>query len=265
VIEKRPGRGCSTSATASSPRRCNTRRARSGRDVPCGGGGDGRRPGRDRHGDAVREWQDGRGACRPLFGWPPGERRSVGFELATPHLAALGPAVVAEVVLRYVAVGGAVQQRTLTLPVVVNAVSAQEAATLAPDVAVREQVLVLRATRARDEAVELLDGGGVAAAAALLGETASELPHAGLRAAVALAGARGRGRWPSRRWRRRWPPSTPRRSPARACATGHGPPDAGVARVGRSSSPRPPSEPVVVAITSLQRGPDVPSPERRSG
>ena len=88
-----------------------------------------------------------------------GEKRRVVFELHVPHLAALGPAPVAEIVLRYVSVGAKVEQHELTIPLAVNLVSADEAAASAPDLAVREEVLVLKAARARDEAIRLADAG----------------------------------------------------------------------------------------------------------
>ena len=88
-----------------------------------------------------------------------GEKRRVVFELHVPHLAALGPAPVAEIVLRYVSVGAKVEQHELTIPLAVNLVSADEAAASAPDLEVREEVLVLKAARARDEAIRLADAG----------------------------------------------------------------------------------------------------------
>jgi hypothetical protein len=82
---------------------------------------------------------------------------------------------VADLVVRYVSVGEVVAEHTLTVPVAVNLVSADEAAASAPDLEVREEVLVLQAARARGEAVRLADEGDGAAAARLLGETASAL------------------------------------------------------------------------------------------
>jgi hypothetical protein len=61
-------------------------------------------------------------------------------------------------------------------------VSASEAAAVAADGAVREQVLVLKAARARDEAVTLTDAGNPRAARDLLRTAAADL-----RAAVLLA------------------------------------------------------------------------------
>jgi Ca-activated chloride channel homolog len=57
-----------------------------------------------------------------------GERRRVVLALHLPHLAALGPVRVADLVVRYVAVGEEVAEHTLTVPVAVNLVSADEAA-----------------------------------------------------------------------------------------------------------------------------------------
>jgi len=120
-----------------------------------------------------------------------GERRRVVLALRIPHLAALGPRRVAELVLRFTAVGEAIEQRTLTIPVVANAVSAAEAARVSPDPDVREEVLVLRSARARDEAIRLADAGDVEGALGAIEATASELRAAGLTAeADELAGER---------------------------------------------------------------------------
>ena len=111
-----------------------------------------------------------------------GERRRVVLRLRIPHLAALGPCVVAELVLRFTSVGETIEQRTTTIPVVANVVSAEEAAAVAPDAEVREEVLVLRAARVRDEAIRLADDGRTVEAIAAVAETASELEAAGLAA-----------------------------------------------------------------------------------
>jgi Ca-activated chloride channel family protein len=113
-----------------------------------------------------------------------GERRRVVLELRIPHLAALGPCSVAELVLRFTGVGDAIEQRTLTIPVVANAVSAAEAANVAPDGEVREEVLVLRSARARDEAIRLADTGDFQGALFSIARTARELRAAGMTAAA---------------------------------------------------------------------------------
>lgn len=107
-----------------------------------------------------------------------GGRRRVVLELAIPHLAALGPARVAELVVRYVAVADGLSHHTLTLPVVVNAVSAEEAARAVPDADVTEEVMLLRAARAQEEAVRRADRGDHAGAGHVLREASAMLAAA---------------------------------------------------------------------------------------
>jgi Ca-activated chloride channel homolog len=93
-----------------------------------------------------------------------GDRRRIVLALHVPRLAELGVATIADLVVRYVSVGDEVAEHVLTLPIVVNAVSAQEAAAAGPDAEVHEEVLVLKSARARDEAIVLADAGDVAGA-----------------------------------------------------------------------------------------------------
>jgi Ca-activated chloride channel family protein len=109
-----------------------------------------------------------------------GERRRVVLALRIPHLAALGPCVVAELVLRFTFVGETIEQRTETIPVVANAVTAAEAARVAPDSEVREEVLVLRSARVRDDAIRLADEGRFDEALAAVEATARDLERSGL-------------------------------------------------------------------------------------
>lgn len=109
-----------------------------------------------------------------------GETRRIVFALHIPDLAALGPASVAELVLRWVSVGEQIAQHELSVPVVVNAVSAAEAAAVGPDPEVREQVLVLKAAKARDEAIRLADRGEYDEARRLVSGLSSELRRSGL-------------------------------------------------------------------------------------
>jgi len=118
-----------------------------------------------------------------------GETRRVCLALHVPHLAALGPATIAELVVRYVSVGDEIAEHTLTVPVVANVVSAAEARTAAPDDEVREEVLVLKAARARDEAVRLADEGRHAEARQVLGDAALELRASAPSLPPALAAA----------------------------------------------------------------------------
>jgi len=104
-----------------------------------------------------------------------GETRNVVFQLHIPHLAALGPIAVAELTLRYVTVGVEVASHEEAIPLVVNAVSASDAAAAVPDADVRRHVIVLASARARDEAIRMTDAGDAAAAHRLLRRTARDL------------------------------------------------------------------------------------------
>ena len=109
-----------------------------------------------------------------------GERRRVVFRLQVPALQELGVAKVADLVLRYVSVDDGIEQHELTIPVAVNLVSASEAAAAAPDLEVREEVLVLAAAQARDEAIRLADEGRFDDAQAVLHDTAEKLRASGM-------------------------------------------------------------------------------------
>ena len=66
------------------------------------------------------------------------------------------------------------------MPVVVNLVSADEAAAAAPDFEVTEEVLVLKAAQARDEAMRLADAGDFDAARRIVLTTQQQLRLAGM-------------------------------------------------------------------------------------
>jgi Ca-activated chloride channel family protein len=87
------------------------------------------------------------------------EIRRLVFELHIPHLAALGPRRVADVVLRYVTVGDHAQMHEVVIPMTVNVVDAATAATSPPDQDVTEQVTILRAAESRKRAQRLADEG----------------------------------------------------------------------------------------------------------
>ncbi len=87
------------------------------------------------------------------------ETRRVVFALRIPGLGRLGVARVADVVIRHVSVGGEVGLHEVTVPVMVNAVTADEAAQAGPDAEVAEEVLILKAARAQEEAMRLADAG----------------------------------------------------------------------------------------------------------
>jgi Ca-activated chloride channel family protein len=103
------------------------------------------------------------------------ERRRVVFELQIPRLAQLSVATVAQAVVRYVSVGEQVGAHELTLPVVVNAVSAEEAAAAGPDAEVTEEVVILKAARTQDEARRRAMEGDGEGAVRLLRTAAKDL------------------------------------------------------------------------------------------
>ena len=104
-----------------------------------------------------------------------GTRRRVVFELQIPGLGALGPVQVGELVLRYVTVGDEVAAHEVKLPITVNLVSADEAAAVAPDAEVTDEVVILLAAQAQEQARLKADEGDFEAAQQLLSQAAEEL------------------------------------------------------------------------------------------
>ncbi len=103
------------------------------------------------------------------------ERRRVVFTLHTPRLAELGVKKVADVVVRFVSVGDSIEAHTLTVPIAVNLVSADDAARQAVDAEVSEEVVVLLSARAQEEAREMADRGDFDGAKTRLASAASDL------------------------------------------------------------------------------------------
>ncbi len=104
-----------------------------------------------------------------------GERRRIVFSLQIPNVAQLGPARVADVVLRYVEVGEHVAAHERKIPVIVNLVSADEAAAAELDQEVVEEVVLLDAARARKEAALQADAGRFDVAQSMLRDAAVEI------------------------------------------------------------------------------------------
>ncbi|HVL98289.1 MAG TPA: VWA domain-containing protein [Egibacteraceae bacterium] len=104
-----------------------------------------------------------------------GQQLRVVFKLALPSLAALGPAKVADVVLRFVSVGDEVAAHEVTYPLFVNLVSADEAATAVPDAEVVEEVSVLLAARAVEDARHRAEQGDLDGARDVLHDAAEAL------------------------------------------------------------------------------------------
>jgi len=114
-----------------------------------------------------------------------GERRAVVFSLHLPAVADLGVAKVADVVLRYVSLGDQIAAHEVTLPVVVNVVTAEEAAQAEVDHGVVDEVLVLQTAHVRDEARLLADAGDYEAGRSLLKDSAEKLRRSAPRSAKA--------------------------------------------------------------------------------
>jgi hypothetical protein len=79
------------------------------------------------------------------------------------------------VVVRYVSVGEEIAAHEVTLPITVNLVSADEAAAAGPDRDVVEEVVILKAARAQEEAMREADAGEFEDARSLLEGAAKEL------------------------------------------------------------------------------------------
>lgn len=102
--------------------------------------------------------------------------RRVVLRLHVPALQQLGAATIAQVVVRWAEPTHAgAKLHTVTMPLTVNLVSADEAAAAPPDARVRHEVLLLEAARALDEAKREADGGDFGAAQRRLAATASTL------------------------------------------------------------------------------------------
>lgn len=97
------------------------------------------------------------------------------LRLHVPALGALGLATIGEVVVRWVAVNDGVAQHTVTQPLVVNAVSADDAGRSLPNSAVTEEIVVLTVGRATEEARTLADRGDLAAAKDVLDRNLRDL------------------------------------------------------------------------------------------
>jgi Ca-activated chloride channel family protein len=107
-------------------------------------------------------------------GWG-GERRRLVFSFHVPAVAGLGPASIAEVVVRWTDVTGAPALHELTIPVVVNVAPGEEAAEGPVDPGVKEEVVILEAARAQSDARLAADAGKFGIAQARLDGRAGAL------------------------------------------------------------------------------------------
>jgi Ca-activated chloride channel family protein len=110
------------------------------------------------------------------------ERRRVVFELTVPALQEIGVTQVAEIVVRWIALGDQIAAHSRRIPLVVNAVTAEEARAAEADPEVADEVLVLRATRAQREAIVRADAGDFEGARDVLAGAADELRQGAARA-----------------------------------------------------------------------------------
>ncbi|MCJ7781100.1 MAG: VWA domain-containing protein, partial [Acidimicrobiia bacterium] len=97
-----------------------------------------------------------------------GELRRVVFEFAIPNVADLGQKHIADVVLRYTTIGDPVEMHEVTIPIHVNVVEADEAASAEADREVVDEVLILKAADDRKRASDLADAGRYDEAAEIL-------------------------------------------------------------------------------------------------
>jgi hypothetical protein len=100
------------------------------------------------------------------------------FKFLVPGLADLGPKRIADVVVRYVALGEQVEAHEVTIPVAVNLVDAGTAEGEAPDTTVTDEVIVLQAAEARKRADDLADEGRYDEAKKVLDSAAEALEKA---------------------------------------------------------------------------------------
>lgn len=103
------------------------------------------------------------------------QTRRVVWKLEIPAMAAMGPAKVADVVLRWTEVGERIAQHTTTLPLLVNVVSAEDAAARVPDARVTDEVVILSAARRAEQLRRKADDGDADAAAQGMTALAEEL------------------------------------------------------------------------------------------
>ena len=104
-----------------------------------------------------------------------GQTRSAVLRLGVPQMASLGPAVIADLVLRYDVVDPVVASHEVTLPVVINVVDAKDAAAQIPDARVVTEVEELEVATVIRRARDAADHGDSGTASELFGEAADRL------------------------------------------------------------------------------------------
>lgn len=97
------------------------------------------------------------------------------LRLRVPAIERLGLATIGEVIVRWVSLDGGVAEHTVTQPLIVNAVSADDASQSLPNAAVVEEVVVLTAGRATEQARDLAERGDFEGAKQLLDANLAQL------------------------------------------------------------------------------------------
>ena len=90
-----------------------------------------------------------------------GRTRRLVLALDIAGLPDLGPCQVVELVVEYTSIGDEVAQHTLHMPVTVHIGSAAEAAAAGIDTDVREEVAILAAAKAQQDAIDAADHGDI--------------------------------------------------------------------------------------------------------
>jgi Ca-activated chloride channel family protein len=133
-----------------------------------------------------------------------GRTRRLVLALDVAGLPDLGPCHVADLTLEYTSLADQVEQHTLHLPVTVHVADAAAAEAAGIDVEVREEVAILVAARAQQQAIDAVDRGDIATAQMYLRSAADQLrgisdtsarPEEFLDRAAELDGFAGLARW----------------------------------------------------------------------
>ncbi len=108
-----------------------------------------------------------------------GRTRRLVLVLDVTGLQDLGPCQVAELVVEYTSIGDEVAQHRLHMPVTVHVASAAEATAAGIDTDVREEVAILAAAKAQQDAIDAADHGDVGGAKGMLLAAAAQLRGVG--------------------------------------------------------------------------------------
>lgn len=108
-----------------------------------------------------------------------GRTRRLVLALDVAALADLGPCQVAELIVDYTSVGDQIAHHTLTLPVAVHVATAADAEAAGIDTEVREEVEIIAAATAQQQAIDAADRGDIDTAKRILRQAADGLRSVG--------------------------------------------------------------------------------------